>query len=210
MKTILMGKEGAVKSTLARMINGGDSGVRENMDEGPLSRHPAARGVSRRAVNAFRAIIPISLMLGSTLFFGCEGESGDDAESTEVHPIRLEAKIGGIFGPSYEVVLAGSHSVVYGYNPSTFTSYSGTKRETIRVSEERWSLFRQALDEAKVWNWNSEYVDPEISDGTSWSLVAEYADESIDAHGRNAYPKQAEFDRFLQGVRELTGGKDFR
>lgn len=173
-------------------------------------RHPAAGVGPRQAVNAIRFIVRLSLLLGFPFLFGCEGESGDGAESAEIQPIRLEAKIGGIFGPSYEVVLSGGNSVLYAYNPSTFTSYAGTKRETIRVGEDRWRLFRQALDEAKVWNWKSEYVDEEIRDGTSWSLVAEYADDSVDAHGRNAYPKQAEFDRFLQGVRDLTGGKDFQ
>ena len=148
------------------------------------------------------------LVVGLLCFSGCEVDT--ETKPHDTHPIAIAARIGGIFGPSYDVVLNDSNSVVYSRNPTTFTSYPGTEHEIIRVSEERWISFRQALDQAKVWTWKSAYVDPDIYDGTSWGLVAQYADKSIDTHGRNAYPKKKQFERFLQAVRDLIGGKDFR
>jgi hypothetical protein len=120
------------------------------------------------------------------------------------------AQIGGLLGASYAVVLNGSNSVIYSHNPHTFTSYPGTEHEVIEVSEERWIRFRQALDEAKVWRWRREYVNKRIYDGTSWLLDVQYSDKSIVTRGRNDYPRRDRFERFLQAVRELTGGKEFR
>lgn len=161
-------------------------------------------------MNTFRQFIRAGWVVGLTCCGGCESDRDSDPPPPDIHPIRLEARIGGIFGPSYDVVLDGGEAVVYRQNPRTFTSYAGTESETIRVGEEQWIRFRQALDEAHVWSWKAAYVDPDIYDGTSWGLVAQYGDQSIDSHGRNAYPKEEQFDRFLQGVSELIGGKEFR
>ena len=161
-------------------------------------------------MNTIRRILGASLGMGLMCFGGCESDDDAAAPPPDVHPTQFAARIGGIFGPSYDVILTGGNTVVYRHNPRTFTSCPGTKNETIRVSEEGWIRFRQALDEAQVWNWKDEYVDPDICDGTSWGLVAQYGDESLGSLGRNAYPPEEQFERFLQGVRELIGGKDFR
>ena len=162
------------------------------------------------AMNAVQRILGLALGMGLACFGGCESEGDSAPPPDDVHPVRLEARIGGIFGPSYEVVLDGPDAVVYRRNPETFTSYPGTKSEKIAVDEAGWIRFRQALDDARVWSWKREYVDPDVADGTSWSLLAQYGERVVEVRGRNAYPDRERFDRFLQGVGDLAGGNPFR
>ena len=161
-------------------------------------------------MNAVRRVLGLFLGMNLACLCGCESERDSVPPPSEIHPTRLEARIGGIFGPSYEVVLDGRDAVVYRHNPSTFTTYPGTKSETIAVDEEGWARFRQAMDDARVWSWKREYADPDVMDGTSWSLLAHYGEHVVDVRGRNDYPDEAQFERFLQGVGELIDGKNFR
>ncbi len=53
----------------------------------------------------------------------------------------------------------------------------------------QWKAFWILLDKAKVWEWQSEYVDEiGICDGGGWSLEISYAGRHIKSGGVNAYP----------------------
>ncbi len=52
----------------------------------------------------------------------------------------------------------------------------------------QWKAFRILLDKAKVWEWQSEYVDDTVCDGGGWRLEIAFADRRIGSGGSNAYP----------------------
>ena len=53
----------------------------------------------------------------------------------------------------------------------------------------QWKAFWILLDRARVWEWNSEYIDDTgICDGGGWMLEISYAGRHIKSGGVNAYP----------------------
>src|SRR2546423_7087064 len=131
------------------------------------------------------------------------------AEDSSIIPKKLIVSIEGFLGASYKVELSTDETVTYFHNPHTFTADSRTKRSRIRVPAERWRIFRQRLDAAKVWSWRREYRDRSVADGTVWHLEVAYADRKIICDGDNAYPPEKQFEEFRSAVQELVGGKRF-
>ena len=70
-------------------------------------------------------------------------------------------------------------------------------------TKSQWLEFRRSLDEINVWGWRSEYNDPRVMDGESWSLVIEYSDRAVASHGVNAYPEA--FNRYRAAIHKLAG-----
>jgi len=79
----------------------------------------------------------------------------------------------------------------------------------------QWKAFWILLDRAKVWEWNSEYVDDTgICDGGGWMLEASFSGRMIKSRGMNAYPDArgtyylpgSQFDVLSAAILMLTGG----
>ena len=121
-------------------------------------------------------------------------------------PIKLNAAIGGYFGPSCRIKWDGE-GLLYLYNPSAHAGEPGTEKTLIDVNESDWENFRTVLDEINVWDWQERYENPDILDGTSWGLEAVYPDRSIVSSGSNSTP--GNFGRFLEAVRVLVKGNTF-
>ncbi len=132
-------------------------------------------------------------------------------------PSHLSTRIGGLFGKSFEVVLAGSELTYTAYDPGRVVS----ERSTTRPSAAQWCEFRRLLDQIDLWNWQAEYVNGAVMDGTQWALELSYLDHSIKAWGSNNYPDtdgtpgtQIEptetFSRYLRAISALVGNKEFR
>jgi hypothetical protein len=138
-------------------------------------------------------------------------------------PERLQVSIGGHFGTSFSVCLEGS-ALTYKCTKSveSFPPKWDSLSEQIQPSEERWQAFRAALDRLAVWHWQLRYSDPEVCDGTGWSIEIAYADKSIVSGGRNSFPDRSgapisitkarkgdTFGRFCGAVSALVG-REFR
>ena len=121
-------------------------------------------------------------------------------------PLKLNAAIGGYFGPSCRIKWDGE-SLLYLYNPSAHAGEPGTEKTLIDVNESDWQNFRTIPDEINVWDWQERYENPEILDGTSWGLEAVYPDRSIVSSGSNSTPRN--FGRFLEAVSVLVKGNTF-
>lgn len=131
-------------------------------------------------------------------------------------PKRFSAYIGGFMGASYRVEL---HDGVIAY--TTFgRGRTNPKHTTVTPTAAQWREFRQTLDELKVWQWRGEYPTNDTFDGTQWSLDIAFADRAIKTHGNNNYPDAAgkpngkpdpteAFNRYLDAIKKLTGGKTF-
>ena len=124
-------------------------------------------------------------------------------------PEKFEASIGGYDGPSYEVKLQSDGTVLFLHFPDSYIiPLESLDKKGIKVSEEQWREFREALDRANVWTWK-KYYDSFIVDGTQWELIIKYKDADVHAEGSNNYPPEQEVEQFRAAVTALLGGKEF-
>ena len=61
-----------------------------------------------------------------------------------------------------------------------------------------WSMLLDELDRLHIYEWDEAYDDPDVMDGTQWSLDIKFLDKSEGLHfwGSNKYPEN--FDAFLK------------
>lgn len=140
------------------------------------------------------------------------------AESTNDIPAKFEAKIGGFLGPSYSVILTNG-VLVYS------SSKEGKVVDSVRIipTTSQWKEFRDKLDRLNVWQWQDNYYNMNIVDGTQWGLEIkiEHANQYLKTEGSNSFPgingktnhdprTTREFDEYLKAVEKLLGGKTFQ
>jgi hypothetical protein len=113
---------------------------------------------------------------------------------------RIIASVGGYFGTSY------SFEVNFDNGKTTWEAREEGVLEpglTLQMDTRGINAFREALSKCSILDWDKEYIDPDILDGTQWSLDIELKDRSIQINGSNAYPK--EWKRFCKVIQVLTG-----
>ena len=84
-------------------------------------------------------------------------------------PQKLNAAIGGDFGPSCRIEWNGDN-LIYLSNGTSHTGEPGTTKTLIPVNNSDWEKFRSSLDKINVWNWGERYEDPQILDGVAYLL----------------------------------------
>ena len=138
------------------------------------------------------------------------------AESSPI-PKHFSAYIGGFIGASYQLELRDG---ILTY--TTFSrGHTNPKHAKVTPTATQWREFRQALDDLKVWQWRASYPSRGTADGTQWSLDVAYPDHAIKTDGDNSYPDATgkpngkpeptkAFNRFLDAVTKLIGGKTFQ
>jgi len=76
----------------------------------------------------------------------------------------------------------------------------------ITPRKEEWKIFWEELDVLKVWNWDKEYINRGVMDGTQWELnVKREGRRHRRIYGSNAYPEG--FDNLLKAIEKLSGVK---
>ncbi len=133
-------------------------------------------------------------------------------------PMKLRASIGGFLGTSHSIELNNGGLI---YTTLDF-GWENPESMHIRPTESQWRKFRIELDDLKIWQWQTEYPNNGVRDGTQWSLEIEYGDKHLITGGDNNYPcadgspnNQSEpptltFVRYLKAVEELLGGMEFQ
>jgi hypothetical protein len=106
-----------------------------------------------------------------------------NAGETNAIPQRFHARIGGFKGPTYEVKLQDGRLE---YARLDGDQHSRCLR--VRPTIEQWTEFRRELDAIDIWRWRAQYLNPEVADGTQWSLDLAFADRAIKTQGSNEYP----------------------
>jgi hypothetical protein len=136
-------------------------------------------------------------------------------------PERLRISIGGFFGPCYEVTLKKGR-LTYTYLSSRDSCSRELEphpyREEIQPSANQWQNFRRTLDRLNVWCWQAKYLDPDVCDGTGWSVEIVYLDRSLVSSGDNCFPgsdgraiaitedgTDNTFEKFCRAVARLVG-----
>jgi len=69
-------------------------------------------------------------------------------------------------------------------------------------TQEEWDIFLKALNTHNVWNWEEYYMNPDILDGTQWSLEIKAGSLKVKSGGSNEYPP--EFDGLIQAIHDLV------
>lgn len=111
---------------------------------------------------------------------------------------KIEASIGGYFsGQTIVVIDLTEHEMTWEHRPSEETM---VVKKLTPAMEKR---LLQQLEKAKVLEWEEEYKDPSILDGTQWEVKIAFEDKTIYKDGSNAYPK--EWKAFCRSISKLTG-----
>jgi hypothetical protein len=136
-------------------------------------------------------------------------------EETVTVPLAFETSIGGYMGASYSLKLHGG-KLIYeecgsGYEPLLNVEITPVAKE--------WGNFWRACDKAGMWSWEVSYANPNICDGTGWSVQIRLPDRDISTGGSNAFPGDEDcpeyedypppFKKFLRAVRRLARGLPF-
>jgi len=69
-------------------------------------------------------------------------------------------------------------------------------------TQEEWGIFLNALKTHNVWNWEEDYFDHRMLDGTQWSLKIKAGSLKVKSGGSNEYPP--EFDELIQAIHDLV------
>lgn len=192
------------------------SQTREDVSDPGAFRAPVRepmRSMRRMVGRMVTAVVVAAFVAGcSTKGIRAAGSVADECAGAGkvMRPSVIEVSIGGFLGASYRVELESDGALLYRHNPKTLTSEPGTRTRRIRVGDDQWREFRRVMDEVNVWVWKKEYIDPNVADGTQWSLRLEYADASVFSRGSNAFPEQQDFERFRVAVEMLLGGREFK
>ncbi|SEB99583.1 hypothetical protein [Paenibacillus sp. GP183] len=111
---------------------------------------------------------------------------------------RIEASVWGYFGSSYNVevdLLNGKVIWSEGlYKVSEYVKQADT---------ESMNTFIYGINNCRILNWEKNYNNLNILDGTHWSLKIELDDRIIEKSGSNAYPN--EWEKFCNIIQKLTG-----
>jgi hypothetical protein len=126
-------------------------------------------------------------------------------------PTKFSFSIGGYGGENHQFELINGDLLYSG----GFGCIDPSAAQIITPSAQKWRNFIANLDAVGVWKWRRHYVDPEILDGTQWSLEISIGDKSKRSEGSNDYPQSGkpggmlgesdQFDAFLRALSNLVG-----
>ena len=132
-------------------------------------------------------------------------------------PEKFEARIGGVLGMSFSAILT-AEGIEYTEFADQFTPLA---KKLILPDPAQWQAFANELDAVAVWDWNPEYLNQQVRDGTSWEFECQWGRHKIKTGGSNAFPanndprqtaREAEsrrFDELLRAISQLLGGMPF-
>ena len=122
--------------------------------------------------------------------------------------------MGGFRGPGYDI---DSDGVKITYD-ETKVGTTAPISEEITPTTKAWDRFWNRVDTLDIWSWDSEYSNPEVRDGTLWTLELAHNGRSLITRGDNAYPAPRHddgpntpspaFAALLAALSQLCGGRE--
>ena len=111
---------------------------------------------------------------------------------------KLYFYYGGFRGPFYEIL----------YKNKLFEISLGEvgSNETYYIScppKEKWDQFWVFLENKKIWEWNKEYIDQNILDGTQWEIDFSNSVKRVKSYGSNKFPNKNEFKNLIIQIENL-------
>ncbi|MGA9518133.1 MAG: hypothetical protein WBV27_05065 [Trichococcus sp.] len=124
---------------------------------------------------------------------------------TEYEKIKkIETSVGGYFGGYYQVGVDLENNLV-SWTHGGEGELEETVHRTIRLATG--GKFVEQLETLDLLNWEAEYVDQGIMDGTQWHIEIVMDGHTIAKHGSNDYPEQ--WGEFRQAISKIAR-KPFR
>jgi len=80
--------------------------------------------------------------------------------------------------------------------------------EHLSPTPDDWCEFVYTLRRIRVDCWHRKYEAIDVHDGTKWHVYLAADDVRISSSGSDEYPE--EFEGFLEAVRQLSKGREFR
>jgi len=123
----------------------------------------------------------------------------------------IEFSCGGYFG-GYNTIHYSNGKVALSNSQAPYNE------QTKNVLEETLEAFWEKVETIGVWDWQDEYVNPTILDGTQWKLKLVHGDREKKIYGSNMFPpnisisdnrESEDFHQLCQAVNELIGRKYF-
>ena len=126
--------------------------------------------------------------------------------------VTLNFTIGG-FGRGYERIIWQENKLHHQlFNHAYPEDEIEVPDEVLRESTpfpKDWEDFLHVVDELKIWNWDKEYFNKHIMDGTQWELkIKRQGRRRRRIFGSNAYPKpNGTFTTFIMALNRLSNSK---
>jgi hypothetical protein len=137
-----------------------------------------------------------------TEFKELKNDLKDDLETLGYNDIKnLKASVGGFFGGYYSVdINFVKRKLKWRLQGAGKDNYyeKQIQRETL-------DMLREGLISVDILNWNSEYIDSDILDGTQWDVTITTTEKNIEVVGSNKYPEK--WTKFCKLIREVSGKK---
>ncbi|MBK5287343.1 MAG: HD domain-containing protein [Acidimicrobiia bacterium] len=128
-------------------------------------------------------------------------------ELTVATPDHLDCFIGGFMATSYRVHL-DSGALIH----ETLEHYEPTDLAQNEPEPSDWEQFWTSLDTINAWQWSGDYRNPEVMDGTNWSIRILHGTRLLAASGSNSYPPIGDttepspaFEAFLAAISRIAG-----
>ncbi|WP_051188615.1 hypothetical protein [Proteocatella sphenisci] len=131
----------------------------------------------------------------------CENEWGRQISIDKAYNeiIRIKTSVGGYFGGYFEVDIDYE-------NRKLKWSHLCAGAEDYYEKTIRQNTLYKFIDELKMLNlldWKSKYIEPDVCDGTQWSLEIIKSGRNIKKYGDNKFPD--EWDDFCRLIRNVSG-----
>ncbi len=112
--------------------------------------------------------------------------------------------IGGFFGNNIFVNIKDDN-VLYRISkgPPEFDKW-----EVLTISELDRKSFIESVTALGIANWEHEYNEKNVADGTQWAIRMSYHGIKLETHGSNKYPNR--FVEFQNAVSALLKGREFK
>jgi hypothetical protein len=144
-----------------------------------------------------------SIIVGEPEYYckDCESEwNKEQAVDAAYDKIKgLKASVGGYFEGYYNVDINLSTLQV------SWSHLVGGEEDTIerKLRSTTAKKFIQELKLVNLLNWKAKYLEPDVLDGTQWSVEIIRDGRNIIKHGSNKFPN--EWDTFCDIIRGITG-----
>lgn len=121
-----------------------------------------------------------------------QGDYGTSTEHHESSTKRIRFYLGDYSDGYHDLTLVKrEQGASIHYNPP----YTAEGKSPIdrRINDDEWATLMRDIYRCHIMDWNTQYIDPCVCDGTLWELKITFKDKSIvRRQGSNAYPPHLE------------------
>lgn len=128
-------------------------------------------------------------------------------EQEELKTVYFELEIGGFFAGYPRIEVSNEDGKCAAKYVASYNT--GEDDFEIGITVEEFQKYIHDILASDILKWNEEYVDPDVLDGTQWTVTIRYSDgQQVKRYGSNAYPPQ--WKKFMKAVNSIDMLPDLR